>query len=74
MFTFSKLNFVIIIIFFSSCVNIAKKKSSNFTNENFYIVESINENNIISDITEIYDTNKMVFVKGVSLILGVILG
>ena len=64
MFTFSKLNFVIIIIFFSSCVNIAKKKSSNFTNENFYIVESINENNIISDITEIYDTNKMVFVKG----------
>ena len=64
MFTFSKLKFVIIIIFFSSCVNIAKKKSSNFTNENFYIVENINENNIISDITEIYDTNKMVFVKG----------
>ena len=64
MFTFSKLKFVIIIIFFSSCVNIAKKKSSNFTNENFYIVESINENKIISDITEMYDTNKMVFVKG----------
>ena len=64
MFSFSKLKFVIIIIFFSSCVNIAKKKSSNFTNENFYIVENINENNIISDITEIYDTNKMVFVKG----------
>ena len=64
MFTFSKLKFVIIIIFFSSCVNIAKKKSSNFTNENFYIIENINENNIISDITEIYDTNKMVFVKG----------
>ena len=64
MFTFSKLKFVIIIIFFSSCVNIAKKKSSNFTNENFYIVENINENNIISDITEIYDTNKMVFVEG----------
>ena len=64
MFTFSKIKFVIIIIFFSSCVNIAKKKSSNFTNENFYIVENINENNIISDITEIYDTNKMVFVKG----------
>ena len=64
MFTLSKLKFVIIIIFFSSCVNIAKKKSSNFTNENFYIVENINENNIISDITEIYDTNKMVFVKG----------
>ena len=64
MFTFSKIKFVIIIIFFSSCVNIAKKKSSNFTNENFYIIENINENNIISDITEIYDTNKMVFVKG----------
>ena len=64
MFSFSKFKFVIIIIFFSSCVNISNKKSSNFTNENFYIIENINENNIISDITEIYDTNKMVFVKG----------
>ena len=30
----------------------------------FYKIESINENNVISEIVEVYDTNKMVFVKG----------
>ena len=56
--------FFIYILFFSSCVNDTNKKTFISSNEKFYKIENINEKDIISDITEIYDTNKMIFVKG----------
>ena len=62
--SFHKLKFFIFLFFFSSCINNNSKKNSNLLNEKFYKVENINENDIISDITDVYDTNKMVFVKG----------
>ena len=64
MLSFSKLNFFILLIFFTSCINKNSKKNNTFLNEKFYKVENINENDIISEIVEVYDTNKMVFVKG----------
>ena len=34
------------------------------SDEKFYIVENINENDVVEEITEKYDANKMVFIKG----------
>ena len=56
--------FYIYILIFSSCVNDTNKKTFISTNEEFYKIENINEKNVIKDIIEIYDTNKMVFVQG----------
>ncbi len=64
MFSFTILKYFIFILFFSSCVNVNDKKESTYTNEKFYKIENINEYDIISEIAEIYDTNKMIFVKG----------
>ena len=57
MFSFQNIKLLACILVFSSCLNSNKK-------ERFYIVENINEIDIVSDIVEMYDTNKMVFVKG----------
>ena len=57
MFSFPNIKLIACILFFSSCLNLNKK-------DRFYIVENINEIDIVSDIVEMYDTNKMVFVKG----------
>jgi len=57
MFSFPNIKLLACILIFSSCINSNKK-------ERFYIVENINEIDIVSDIVEMYDTNKMVFVKG----------
>ncbi len=64
MFLFTKLNFFIFILILSSCVNVSNKKKIISSNEKFYKIENINENDVISDLIEIYDTNKMIFVKG----------
>ena len=64
MFSLTILRYFIFILFFSSCVNINDKKEFTYTNEKFYKIENINEYDIISEIAEIYDTNKMIFVKG----------
>ena len=64
MFSLLNLKFFIYILFFTSCVNGNSKKTFISSNEKFYKIENINENDIISDIIEIYDTNSMVFVKG----------
>ena len=34
------------------------------SDEKFYIIENINENDVVEEITEKYDANKMVFIKG----------
>ena len=55
------LRFFIIILLYSSCTN--------DKNEKYYKIENINENDIIQNYIDIYDTNKMIFVKGGRLIL-----
>ena len=57
MFSLPNIKLLACILIFSSCLNSNKK-------DGFYIVENINEIDIVSDIVEMYDTNKMVFVKG----------
>ena len=56
MFSFSRLKLLIFILVFSSCLSVSDEK--------FYIVENINENDVVEEITEKYDANKMVFIKG----------
>ena len=56
MLSFSKLKLLIFILVFSSCLSVSDEK--------FYIVENINENDVVEEITEKYDANKMVFIKG----------
>ena len=57
MFSLPNIKLLACILIFSSCLNSNKK-------DRFYIVENINEIDIVLDIVEMYDTNKMVFVKG----------
>ena len=64
MFSFIRIRLFIFILVFSSCVNVTNKKTSVSSNDKFYIIENIDENDIISDIVEMYDTDKMIFVKG----------
>ena len=64
MFSFLRIIFFVSIFIFSSCVNLNNQKKSVSSNEKFYKIENINENDIISNVNEIYDTNKMVFVEG----------
>jgi len=64
MFSFLRIKLFIYIVIFSSCVNVTNKNNSVYPNDKFYIIENIDENDIISDIVEMYDTDKMIFVKG----------
>ena len=57
MFSLPNIKLLACILIFSSCLNSNKK-------DRFYIVENINEIDIVSNVVEMYDTNKMVFVKG----------
>ena len=63
MFSFSKLKLLILILVFSSCLSVNDEKIIS-SDEKFYIVENINEKDIVEEITEKYDANKMVFIKG----------
>ena len=63
MFSFSKLKLLIFILVFSSCLSVNDEKIIS-SDEKFYIVENINEKDIVEEITEKYDANKMVFIKG----------
>ena len=63
MFSFTKFKLLIFILVFSSCLSVGDKKIIS-SDEKFYIVENINENDVVEEITEKYDANKMVFIKG----------
>ena len=63
MFLFTKFKLLIFILIFSSCLSVDDKKIIS-SDEKFYIVENINENDVVEEITEKYDANKMVFIKG----------
>ncbi len=70
MFFFPKFKFFIYLIIFSACVNVNNKRTFTSSNEKFYKIENIDEDDIISEIAQIYDTNKMIFVKGGSFNFG----
>ena len=64
MFSFIRIRLFIFILVFSSCLNVTNKKNSVYPDDKFYKIEDIDENDIISDIVEMYDNDKMIFVKG----------
>ena len=64
MLSFTNNKFFMYILIFSSCINANNKKKFISSNEKFYKIENIDENDVILDITEKYNTNKMIFVKG----------
>ena len=53
-----------------SCVNSDEKKTSTSSNEKFYKIERIEEVDIVSEMIELYDSSKMIFVKGGKFIFG----
>ena len=53
-----------------SCVNSDEKKTTISSNEKFYKIESIEEVDIVSETIELYDSSKMIFVKGGKFIFG----
>ena len=53
-----------------SCVNSDEKKTTISSNEKFYKIESIEEVDIISETIELYDSSKMIFIKGGNFIFG----
>ena len=53
-----------------SCVNSDEKKTTISSNEKFYKIESIEEVDIVSETIELYDSNKMIFIKGGNFIFG----
>ena len=61
---FLKYKFLFFLSLFISCKNTNDNKNINPKNEKFYIVDIINEKDIIKYTAEKYDTNKMVFVEG----------
>ena len=63
MFSYSKLKLLICMLILSSCLSVDDKKIIS-SDEKFYIIENINENDVVEEITEKYDANKMVFIKG----------
>ena len=60
MFSFLRIKLFIYILIFSACVNVTNKKKPVSSNDKFYKIENIDKNDIISDVIEIYDTNKMI--------------
>ena len=63
MFSFSKLKLLICMLIFSSCLSVSDEEIIS-SDEKFYIIKNINEKDVLEEITEKYDTNKMVFIKG----------
>ena len=61
---FLKYKFLFFLSLFISCKNTNDNKNLNPKNEKFYIVDIINEKDIIKHTAEKFDTNKMVFVEG----------
>ena len=61
---FLKYKFLFFVSLFISCIKTNDNKNLYQKNEKFYIVDIINEKDIIKYTAEKYDTNKMVFVEG----------
>ena len=50
-------------LIFSSCLSVSDKEIIS-ADEKFYIIKNINEKDVLEEITEKYDANKMIFIKG----------
>ena len=70
MYSFSNLKLFICLLILSSCVRVDNKKALDSPIKKFYKIENINKNDVISETIELYDTNKMVFIKGGSFNFG----
>ena len=67
---FLKFIFSVYILVLMSCVNSDEKKTTISSNEKFYKIESIEEVDIVSETIELYDSSKMIFIKGGNFIFG----
>ena len=67
---FLKFIFSVFILVLMSCVNFDEKKTTISSNEKFYKIESIEEVDIISETIELFDSSKMIFIKGGNFIFG----
>ena len=67
---FLKFIFSVYILVLMSCVNSDEKKTTISSNEKFYKIESIEEVDIVSETIELYDSSKMIFIKGGKFIFG----
>ena len=67
---FLKFIFSVFILVLMSCVNSDEKKTTISSNEKFYKIESIEEVDIISETIELFDSSKMIFIKGGNFIFG----
>ena len=67
---FLKFIFSAYILVLMSCVNSDEKKTTISSNEKFYKIESIEEVDIVSETIELYDSSKMIFIKGGNFIFG----
>jgi len=67
---FLKFIFSVYILVLMSCVNSDEKKTATSSNEKFYKIESIEEVDIVSETIELYDSSKMIFIKGGKFIFG----
>ena len=63
MFSFQNVIFFLCILIFSSCLKVNNKEFI-YSENKFYKINSINEDDVISFVPESYDSNKMIFVKG----------
>mgnify|MGYP001184445670 FL=1 len=67
---FLKFIFSVYILVLMSCVNSDEKKIDTSSNEKFYKIESIEEVDIVSETIDLYDSSKMIFIKGGKFIFG----
>ena len=67
---FLKFIFSVFILVLMSCVNSDEKKTDTSSNEKFYKTKSIEEVDIVSETIELYDSSKMIFIKGGNFIFG----
>ena len=67
---FLKFIFLSYILVLMSCSSFSDKKLTTVANEKFYNIESLNEADIVSEPIELYDTSKMIFIKGGKFVFG----
>ena len=70
MHSFLKFIFSVYILVLTSCVNSNEKKTATTSYQEFYKIESVKEVDIISEMIELYDSSKMIFIKGGKFIFG----
>lgn len=70
MYLFQNHKYIFLLFIFSACLKVDNNVNLIYPNEKFYSIKNIKENEIIFDISDYYDSNKMIFVKGGKFIFG----